>query len=226
MCRGVFVTGTDTGVGKTYVATALLGAAARRGLRCAGMKPVASGAEQRGDALCNDDALRLSAAANVELPYADVNPYVFASPIAPHLAADAAGARIDLQHIAECYARIARQLDWVVVEGAGGWLVPLNGQQTMADLAGRLELPILLVVGMRLGCINHALLTAESILRRGQSLAGWVANVIDPSMEQLDANLAALRERVDAPLLTVLPHVADAGRAPEIDIEPLLGTEL
>ena len=212
MTRGVFIAGTDTGVGKTHVAAALLRAWARRGLRVAGMKPVAAGAVLRGGVLRSEDAEALVAAANVEAPWEWVNPYCFAPPIAPHIAAERAGVRIDPAVIRNAFDRLGERADRLVVEGAGGLLVPLNERQDMAHLPLALELPVLLVVGVRLGCLNHALLTAEAILARRLTLAGWVANGIDRGMAEVDANLATLRGRIAAPCLGCLRHGAsDAG---------------
>lgn len=207
MARGFFVTGTDTGVGKTRVSAALLHHLAEQGLRVAGMKPVAAGAESCDEGLVNDDVTALRAAANVDAPLDLVNPYAFAPPIAPHIAAQEAGVHIDLAHLAVRFDALAAKADVVVVEGAGGLLVPLNAAQTMADLAAQLQLPLILVVGMRLGCINHALLTVEAIERRGLKLAGWVANRLDPHMACFDANLSALVQRIPAPLLAVVPYL-------------------
>jgi dethiobiotin synthetase len=202
--RGFFITGTDTGVGKTYVAVALLRALAESGARVAGMKPVASGCQLEDGQLVNEDAMLLRRAANVEAGYAEVNPYAFGPAIAPHAAAAQAGVTIDLERLRSRFDALAARADCVIVEGAGGWQVPLGPGVGMADLAARLELPVLLVVGMRLGCINHALLTAESIAACGQRLAGWIANDPGPLMEARAASLSALRERLPAPLIADL----------------------
>ncbi|MBI1285498.1 MAG: dethiobiotin synthase [Thiobacillus sp.] len=226
--RGLFITGTDTGVGKTRVAVALIHALRARGLRVAAMKPVSAGHVPQGDidAPCgysdplraevprggmespvtgelNEDVLALLQATNVAAELRDVNPYAFADPIAPHIAARQAGVRIDLAVIVAAYSRLAAKADVVVVEGAGGWRVPLNEREDMADLAQALGLPIVLVVGLRLGCLNHALLTAESIAARGLSWAGWVGNTIEPEMAQLAANLETLGARLPGPCLGV-----------------------
>lgn len=203
--RGYFVTGTDTGVGKTLVAAALLHAFAARGLRTVGMKPVAAGCEWRDGVAFWDDVEQLRAAANVDAAQALVNPYRFEPAIAPHIAAAQSGMAIQIEVIARAFNALQAQADVVIVEGAGGFRVPLNDHQDMADLVRRLSLPVILVVGMRLGCINHALLSAASIYDAGLPLAGWVANRIDPAMEQFDANLAALQQRLDAPLLGMVP---------------------
>ena len=201
MTSGYFITGTDTGVGKTVVACALLHAFAARGLTAAGMKPVASGATLADGALRSEDVEQLLAAASVAAPRPIVNPYCFEPPIAPHIAAARAGVTIDLDHIARCCAELAAQADVVMVEGIGGFSVPLGPVIDAAALAARLALPVLLVVGVRLGCLNHALLTAEAIAARRLTLAGWVANHIDPQMAAADENVRALEERLAAPLL-------------------------
>ncbi|HWI16058.1 MAG TPA: dethiobiotin synthase [Burkholderiales bacterium] len=203
------MTGTDTGVGKTLVSCALLRAAAARGLRAVGMKPVAAGAQRAGDAWINEDVTALREAGNVSAPSSEINPYCFAPPIAPHLAAAEGGVMIDLDVVALAYAALTWRADVVIVEGAGGYLVPLGPALDMADLARCLRLPVLLVVGMRLGCINHALLTAQAIRARGSALAGWVANHIDPHMDRADANVDALTSRLDAPLIGRVPYGAD-----------------
>jgi dethiobiotin synthetase len=198
---GVFVTGTDTGVGKTVVACALLDLLVAEGLATAAYKPVAAGARSTPRGLRNDDAERLLAHATLRTDYGDVNPVVLEPPIAPHLAARQRGLEIDLERLAHGGQRLAGPGRFVVAEGAGGWLVPLGPRHTMADLAARLGWPVLLVVGLRLGCLNHSLLTVESIVRRGRRLAGWIANEIEPDMTLVTENVAALAERSRAPLL-------------------------
>jgi dethiobiotin synthetase len=198
--RGLFVTGTDTGVGKTRVAVALIHALRARGLRVAAMKPVSAGSAP-GE--LNPDVAALLRAANVDADLRDVNPYAFAEPVAPHIAAERAGVRIELDVIAAAYGRLAAAADVVVVEGAGGWRVPLNECDDMADLAQRLGLPVVLVVGLRLGGLNHALLTAESIAHRTLPWAGWVGNHVDPAMACQAENVAALRARLPGPCLGV-----------------------
>lgn len=197
MARGLFVTGTDTGVGKTLVAVAILRALAGSGKRAVGMKPVSAGLAADGSA--NPDVAALLAAGNVDAPLPDRNPFAFAPAMAPHLAAAEAGTTIELAVIAAAYARLAAHSDYVVVEGAGGALVPLDATHDMLDIAARLRLPVLLVVGMRLGCLNHALLSAAAIRARGLELAGWVANCIDPRTQALAANVEALSLRLQAP---------------------------
>lgn len=207
--RGFFVTGTDTGVGKTRFAVALLKALSRAGARTAGMKPVASGCELRGGHLVNDDALALQAASSIDVTYDEVNPYAFGPAIAPHAAAKQAGVAIELSRVRSCFSILAARADCVIVEGAGGWLVPLGPEETMANVAADLGLPIVLVVGMRLGCINHALLTARAIESSGQRLAGWVANDSEPTMPERAASFAAIAERLKAPCLADLAYGQD-----------------
>ena len=209
MGRGFFVTGTDTGVGKTLVACALLAAFARTGKSVVGMKPVAAGSE----AGCWADVEALAQASTVSASPQIVNPYAFEPAIAPHIAAELAGVEIDLERIVRAYAELSRLAEVVVVEGAGGFLVPLNANQTGADLAMRLGLPIVLVVGMRLGCLNHALLTQRQIEASRLRCAGWVANCIDPGMSHVDGNVRALERRLDCPLLGVVPFRQDPSEA-------------
>jgi len=212
-----FVTGTDTGVGKTLISCALLHAFAAQGKRVAGFKPVAAGGSLRGsgapladaadylDFEHNDDAKALRAASSMQLTYGQVNPYCFHHAIAPHLAARHSGVRIEFKRILASYRELAGQAEEVIVEGAGGFLVPLNDKQTSADLAQELKLPVIVVVGMRLGCLNHALLTMRAIADYQLECAGWVANILDPGMPALQENIEALRERIAAPLLGIIP---------------------
>lgn len=198
-----FVTGTDTGVGKTLISCALLYAFSASGKSVAGMKPVAAGCDEDG---LNEDVKNLRAATNILASLGQINPYSFLHPIAPHIAAHNAGVQINLQRILESFHELAAQAEVVIVEGAGGFLVPLNDTQDIADLAVALGLPVILVVGMRLGCLNHALLTVRAINDCGLECAGWVANVIDADMAALDENIQALQQRIKAPLLAVVPH--------------------
>jgi dethiobiotin synthetase len=198
-----FVTGTDTGIGKTLVSCAMLHALRGRGLCALGMKPIAAGIDADGT---NEDVEQLRAASSLQVDRALVNPYLLRQPIAPHLAAAAEGISLGLPPIRTAFDALAEQADAVVVEGCGGFLVPLDDTRDTADLALCLGLPVVLVVGMRLGCLNHALLTQEAIARRGLTLAGWVANRVDPHMLRLDGNLASLEARIAAPLLGVLPY--------------------
>ena len=202
---GVFVTGTDTGIGKTVVSLGLMQALQDQGLSVAGMKPVASGCEPTAAGLRNDDAVRLQRQSSIALDYDAVNPYALEPAIAPHLAARAAGVSIDIGHIRDIYQLLATQVDCVVVEGVGGWRVPLNDREEVSDLATRLGLDICLVVGMRLGCLNHALLTATAIENSGCTLAGWVANQLPPRMESAQANINTLKDKLSSPLMGVIP---------------------
>lgn len=207
MNTGYFITGTDTDVGKTLIALGLIKKLQQQGFKTGAMKPISAGCETTPEGLRNSDAVQLRQQADVELPYATLNPYAFAPAIAPHIAAADEGVRADIETIYQHYQTIAAQSECVVVEGAGGWQVPLNDFQTIADLAKRLQLPVILVVGMRLGCISHALLTAESINRSGLPLAGWVANQIEPQMNRLEENIATLQQRIEAPLLGRVPYL-------------------
>jgi len=219
--QGYFVTGTDTGVGKTLIACALLRAFARTGKSVAGMKPVAAGRE--GGRFSDVEAL--AHASTVSARPQIINPYAFEPAIAPHIAAELAGLEIGLDAIVQAYEELSRLAEVVVVEGVGGFLVPLNATQTSADLATRLGLPIVLVVGMRLGCLNHALLTRRQIERSRLRCAGWVANCILPDMPQLDGNISALEQRLDCPLLGVVPFRPDQSAAQAsrlLSLEPLL----
>ncbi|HEY8245543.1 MAG TPA: dethiobiotin synthase [Casimicrobiaceae bacterium] len=199
---GVFVTGTDTGVGKTVVCVALLRALVAGGVRAVGMKPIAAGFDEALGV--NADVAALAAAGNVDAPLADRNPYAFSEPIAPHVAAHREGATIDLERVAQAYARLAARADVVVVEGAGGPLVPIGPRHDMLDIPRRLALPVVLVVGVRLGCLSHALSAELAVRARGLRLAGWIATRVDPAMAQANASVAALRERLPAPLLADL----------------------
>ena len=210
MTRGLFVTGTDTGVGKTLVAAALVHGLARRGVRAAGMKPVASGCRRTAEGLRSDDALLLARHSNVTAPYDEVNTYALEPAIAPHIAAAEAGIRIELARIAQVGDALAARADRVVVEGVGGWRVPLNEREDVADLARLMALPVLLVVGLRLGCLNHARLTADALAATRLSWAGWVASAVDAQFSHAQENLAELERLMPAPLLGVLPHDADA----------------
>ncbi len=205
---GWFVTGTDTDVGKTLVASALLHALGQRGVCAAGMKPVSAGAVWREGAWHYDDAERLAAASPLTLLPTLAAPYKLRTAASPHIAAPLDNVQIDPAHLLRCYQQIAAKAQTVVVEGAGGFCVPLSADFDSAMLAQQFGLPVLLVVGLRLGCINHALLTAEAIRARGLVLAGWVANQIDVSMPHLEDNIATLRTRLAAPLLGMVPRLA------------------
>jgi dethiobiotin synthetase len=222
-----FVTGTDTGVGKTLVSCAMLSSFAASGLRAVGMKPVAAGLERVDGRWRNEDVEQLQEAGNVDAPLSLRCPYLLRAPMSPHLAARDDGVHIAMQPLLTAYAQLARQADAVIVEGVGGFRVPLAEDFDSADLAVALGLPMVLVVGLRLGCLNHALLTAEAIRARGLFLAGWVGSAIDPHMLAMDDNLQSLRERLDAPLLGVVPHLAfpEANRAARhLDLRALRST--
>ena len=206
MRHDFFVTGTDTGVGKTLVSAALMRALARQRISVAGMKPVASGCAATPDGLRNDDALLLQAEGSRPWPYQTVNPYAFEPAIAPELAAREAGIEVRLDTIETAFGSLQGGSDVVIVEGAGGFLVPLGAGLSFADLPSALGLEVILVVGLRLGCVNHALLTAEAVRRRGLPLAGWVGNLIDPGFARLEANLESLGQRLDAPRLGVIGY--------------------
>ena len=207
-----FVTGTDTEIGKTLAACALLHRLREKYPRVVGAKPVAAGLAPDGT---HDDVARLRAASSMPVVPALDNPYALPDPVSPHLAARAASTQIDLRTIAQAVEALRQQADAVVVEGVGGFLVPLSDTEDGGDLAHRLRLPVVLVVGLKLGCLNHALLTQEAIASRGLPLAGWIANGIDPHMLRLDDNIATLRMRMRSPCLGVIPHMpaADPARA-------------
>lgn len=210
--RGIFVTGTDTGVGKTVASVALLRVLASAGLRAVGMKPIAAGIDAGTD--INADVAALAAASNIDAPLPDRSPFAFTLASAPHVAAREQGVAIDVDRIARAYRRLARAADAVVVEGAGGALVPVDGRHDMLDLAALLEIPVLLVVGVRLGCLNHAQLSALAIRARGLALVGWIATRIDPDMPFADDNVAWLRESLGAPLIADIREPSVASIAP------------
>lgn len=231
MTKGFFITGTDTGIGKTFFSVQLIHALKAQGMNVAAMKPVASGAHygpgadgaivQDGE-LHNDDALALIKACDRDLPYELVNPYVFEPPVAPHIAAAEVQTEISIKYIRQAYKTLASQSDVMVVEGVGGWQVPLSDTKTIADLARKLKLPVIMVVGMRLGCINHALLTAEAIQASGNVLLGWVANFIEPEMSRQAENLQTLQVRLSAPCLAKLPLLDLDQKEIQIDLDSIL----
>lgn len=207
MSKTWFVTGTDTGVGKTAVSCGLLAAAAGAGLRTAAVKPVAAGCDERGQ---NEDALCLQAAMTEELDYSQINPVALHAAIAPHIAAAQEGKRLQANRLAGLSRGVMLGgADFVLIEGAGGWRVPINARETLADLAIELQVGVILVVGMRLGCINHALLTAEAIRRDGLALAAWVANQSGPRMDHHQDNVDTLRQLLPAPLLGDIPFLPE-----------------
>ncbi len=206
--KGLFITGTDTEVGKTRIAVGFTELLQEKSQRVAVMKPVASGCEQTPDGLRNADALELLDACQLELDYQQVNPYAFEPAIAPHIAAGEAGVQIDTSLILQQFQQLQQKSDCLVVEGAGGWLVPINAQETLANLAMAMQLPVILVVGIKLGCINHALLSAQAIEQSGLQLAGWVANEPQTS-PQTSAMIETLQSRLTAPLLGHVPPLAE-----------------
>lgn len=211
--RGWFVTGTDTDCGKTLVTLGLMQGLRARGLRVGGLKPVAAGATLRDGALRNADAVAIQALCDPAEPYARINPYCFAPPIAPHIAAVEAGRAIEPAPILAARDALLERHDLIVVEGAGGWRVPLGDDWDMADLAWSLGLPVIVVVGLRLGCLNHALLTCDAVRARGLPLAGWVATAVQPNMDRAAQNLATLRQRLPAPCLGQIPWLAEPAGA-------------
>jgi dethiobiotin synthetase len=203
--RGLFITGTDTGIGKTVVACALVRAFAARGERVAVMKPIASGAERTAVGLRNEDALALLEVTNVPLRYEQVNPFCFEPAISPHIAAEDARIDVDLRTIVAELRALEGCSDRVIIEGAGGWLAPINARESMAELARALAVPVLMVVGLRLGCLNHAQLTRLCIDAAGVPFAGWIANRMQPAMEREAENLATLERRLGRPPLAIVP---------------------
>ncbi len=206
---GFFVTGTDTDCGKTLITLGLMQALAARGRRVAGLKPVAAGAAATADGLRNADALAIQALCTPPESYAEVNPYCLEPAIAPHIAAAEAGVRLRQAQILADRDRLARRHDALVVEGAGGWRVPLDEDWDLSDLAALLGYPVILVVGLRLGCLNHALLTRDAILAKGLPLAGWVANAVQQDMPRAAANIDSLRARMQVPCLGVIPWLGE-----------------
>ena len=218
MKHAYFIAGTDTEVGKTTISAGLLQAAQRNGWSTLGAKPVASGCDLTSGGLRNSDALALMAESTLQLPYSAINPFAFEPAIAPHIAAQEAELALTVQAVLHSMRKVlAQPADFTLIEGAGGWRVPLAGQDNLSDLAIALGLPVILVVGVRLGCINHAVLTAEAIARDGLALAGWVANIIDPRTSRLEANLATLAERLPAPCIGQVPRLPSADAAAVAD---------
>lgn len=207
--RGFFIAGTDTGVGKSLVAVGLIKALVNQGHRVAGMKPIAAGADMTEHGLRNDDALALHAAGNVDADYVTTNPYCFPAPVSPHIAARETGVTIDIAHIVRSFEQLASRADCVVVEGAGGWLAPVSDTQTMADIAQALGLPVVLVVGLRLGCLSHALLSAQSIYASGLTLSTWIGSHVDPQFSRPAENLQTLQHRLGLAPAAIIPHGTD-----------------
>jgi len=205
MKYGYFITGTDTGVGKTLITSALLYQLGRQGLSTVGMKPVAAGCTESPSGLINEDVEALRQAATLKCSAEEICPYLLPAAIAPHIAADEVSKRIELTKIEACFSQLAQRADAIIVEGVGGFRVPLNERHDSADLAATLRLPIIMVVGLRLGCLNHALLTADAIRARGLSLLGWVGNQIDPDMARAEQNIEALVQRLPCTLMGIVP---------------------
>ena len=209
MNKGFFITGTDTSVGKTLVTTGLIRLFSEDGIKVAGMKPIASGCEVTDQGLRNEDAMLIMRESNVDLDYELINPYAYEPPVSPHFAASESDQKIKLDHIVEKFTEISAQADLVIVEGVGGWQAPLDDDLNMSDLAGKLNLPVILVVGLRLGCINHALLTADAIRQKGLSLLACVASQIDADYQRLDETLETLEKRLGIPV-QLIPQVENA----------------
>ena len=224
MKKRFFVTGTDTDAGKTFVTVLLLEALKAKGATTLALKPVAAGCEEINGELCNDDALKLQAAMTVALPYQQVNPIALRAPIAPHIAAEEEGRRLTVDRLAGLIrGALMTPADVTLIEGAGGWLVPLNERETLANLVKELQLPVILVVGIRLGCLNHALLTAQAIAVAGLPLAGWVANCIDPNAARIEENIQTLQAMLPTPCLGVIPYAPGASVA---DLVSKIDTDL
>lgn len=205
-----FITGTDTDIGKTEVAAGLIVAANQKGLRTAAIKPVAAGCQNNGDGPQNDDALKLQSLASVDLSYQQVNPVALDEPMAPHIAAQEQGRSLTADRLTGfCRGVTMLPMDFLVIEGAGGWRVPINKRETMADIPKQLNAEVILVVGIRLGCINHALLTAQAIRLDGLKIAGWVANILDTEMLRIDENIDTLKQMLIEPCLGVIPRLSD-----------------
>ena len=219
MSKGLFITATDTDMGKTTIALALMQYLKRSGYSVAAFKPVAAGCNNTASDLRNQDAIQLQASSSIKVDYALLNPYAYEPPIAPHIAAEKTQQPIKIDTIKQCYEKIRRLADWTIVEGAGGWLVPINKQQTMADVTLALDIPVVVVVGMKLGCINHTLLTFDSIKQHGCQIAGWIANTVDPDMDNFDDNLAFLKHKLPAPLLATIPYLQTTDKSIDVDID-------
>ena len=208
-CATFFITGTDTGVGKTRVTAGLLAAAQAAGLKVEGMKPVASGAESLDGRLVAEDALRIAMATAADISYEDLNPYCLLESISPHIAAHRANISVDIGKIVEIVHRLQQNRELLLIEGAGGWYTPIGERESLADLARVLAVPVVLVVGLRLGCLNHARLTVEAIGRSGCRFAGWIANHVDPAFEACEENLATLERLLGAAPLGAMPYAID-----------------
>ena len=223
MSQGYFVTGTDTGVGKTEMTLALMASLQQKNKAVHAMKPVASGAVMSVSGLNNDDARRLQAQASTQLPYPMINPFAYEQPVAPHIEAQRSGIKIDLDRIKRNFDEIRGLSDYAFMEGVGGWQVPINKHQTMADIVKYINLPVILVVGMRLGCINHALLSYQAVKQSRLNCVAWIANTIDPDMVAIQENYEAIRDRLDCPCIGAIPYLATPDTA---QIANLLNTEV
>ena len=218
-----FVTGTCTGVGKTLFTTQLIETLVASGKTVAGLKPVASGAEDTPEGLRNEDALAIEAVSNAGLRYDEINPITLAPPVAPHIAAREVGQELSVQRLSDfCHSVISRRFDVVVIEGAGGWEVPLNERETFADFVNGMALPVILVVGMKLGCLNHALLTVKAIEASGARLVGWVANQVNPEMLRFEENIKELKQRIPAPCIAEIPYLTNSEKYTLSNIDWLL----
>ena len=227
MSNAYFVAGTDTGVGKTWVSCRLLEAAGQLGKAALGLKPVAAGAELEFEgSMENEDAVALKKASTISIGIRELNPVCLPAPLSPHIAAKWAGAKLDVTYVKNALAPgLSKSADLCLIEGAGGWRVPINDTETMADLAVALKLPVILVIGLRLGCLNHALLTAEAIKRDGLKLFGWVANELSINMTAVEENVATLKRQMPAPMLARVPYSQNFDVSvglPQIDINKLL----
>ncbi len=211
--KGVFVTGTDTGVGKTQVSLGIMANLKEHGLRVAGMKPVASGCYREGSSLRNQDAVLLQTHSSINVDYSTVNPYAFEPAVSPHIAARRQGDKIRLEKVVDRFRILQELAEFVLVEGVGGWQVPLNSNDRLSDMVGVLGLPVVLVVGLRLGCLNHAFLTSSAIERSGCTLAGWVGNLAEPGFDCLEENMESLRQEIPAPCLGFVPFIDGPQRA-------------
>lgn len=226
MTKQYFVTGTDTDAGKTFCASAILYQAQRQGLTSLGLKPIAAGCSETDEGLRNDDALSLIAHSSEKLPYKEVNPIALRAAIAPHIAAEQEATPVSVKQLQRLLQPgLAHNAQLTLIEGAGGWLVPLNQQENLSDLAVALNLPVILVIGLKLGCINHSLLTVQALQQQGLTLAGWVGSCVEQHMPVREQNIITLKQQISAPCLGIVPHLENSKAAAEyIDISPLYPT--
>ncbi|MGB1799503.1 MAG: dethiobiotin synthase [Gammaproteobacteria bacterium] len=222
MAKGFFIAGTDTGIGKTCVTVVLMQEFKKQGYKVAGMKPIASGADKKNGSLRNEDAELIQQACSEPIDYELINPVVFELPVSPHIAAKQMQQTIDLTEVADCYQQLASNNDLVIVEGVGGWRVPISDEQSMADLAKKLDLPVILVVGFRLGCINHAILTAEAIKTDGLSLFGWISNRLEEDYLLAEESLETLKKTIKSPYLANLPFGQNSAAKLEVQDSNML----